>query len=389
MQWERFLQALHRKLRSQYPKSQIYDSRTEQTIISLISENPQAEELIASWLSKQSDSKPSKSSEDAKNAKNSGNNYFKQKDYLKSLAEYSKSAKYSSDKEDFAIAIANRSASLFHMCRYSECLSDIQIAIESGYPKKLLHKVLLRSAHCHIKLRDSKAAEAEIQKAKDLINSDTFKSSDKENLMDQISVLSKELDKIPKELNKKETQEMITPEKLLEINENYPSASKSLSRDYSPTRGRFVKATEEIKKGEILYVEKPFAFVPLDHETSDFVCGNCCGRLCGVSYPCRNCSEIGYCSPKCWRESWGMYHQWECPGYNMGIWKQIGIAHLAIKVLLVSGTTEDTRKFNEVQKLVTNIELLGDDDLMVYSIVSNLLLVGLRFKIFEGTWVRH
>lgn len=86
---------------------------------------------------------------------------------------------------------------------------------------------------------------------------------------------------------------------------------------------------------------------------------------------CRGCMELSYCSPECWASSWPSYHKWECPGYQMGIWRQIGIAHLALKVLLISVSTTEIFRFNQVQKLVTNIDKQSDDDLMVYSVVSS------------------
>lgn len=91
-------------------------------------------------------------------------------------------------------------------------------------------------------------------------------------------------------------------------------------------------------------------------------------------FSCRTCLELSYCSSKCWSSSWPNYHKWECSGYQMGIWRQIGIAHLALKVLLISVTTTEILQFNKVQKLVTNIDKLPEDDLMVYSIVRFFII---------------
>lgn len=77
-----------------------------------------------------------------------------------------------------------------------------------------------------------------------------------------------------------------------------------------------------------------------------------------------------YCSIRCLDQAWSLYHKWECPGAQMGMGQQIGIAHLSLKVLLNSATTEDTKRFDEVQKLVTNIDKIPTKDLLVYGIVS-------------------
>lgn len=67
-------------------------------------------------------------------------------------------------------------------------------------------------------------------------------------------------------------------------------------------------------------------------------------------------------------KSWS-YHQWECSGYQFEIWKQIGIAHLALKSLLISVETDDITRFNDVEELVTNIDKLNPEDLILYSVV--------------------
>lgn len=53
----------------------------------------------------------------------------------------------------------------------------------------------------------------------------------------------------------------------------------------------------------------------------------------------------------------------------MELWKEIGIGHLALKVLLTCSTMTDEIKFNEIQNLVTNFDKLSMGDLTVYGIV--------------------
>lgn len=78
-----------------------------------------------------------------------------------------------------------------------------------------------------------------------------------------------------------------------------------------------------------------------------------------------------YCSLECLNKAWSSYHKWECPGTQVGIGQKIGIAHLSLKVLLAASTTEDRDRFNAVQRLVTNIDKISVDDLLVYGIVSS------------------
>lgn len=52
-------------------------------------------------------------------------------------------------EEKFAIALANRSAALYHLEKYNLALSDIGLA-EKGYPKEIMYKLKERAARCHL-----------------------------------------------------------------------------------------------------------------------------------------------------------------------------------------------------------------------------------------------
>lgn len=58
-------------------------------------------------------------------------------------------------------------------------------------------------------------------------------------------------------------------------NPDFPNASAALDLKFSVDKGRHVVANRDIQRGEVLFVEKPFAFVLLDNEYSDVVCANC------------------------------------------------------------------------------------------------------------------
>lgn len=75
------------------------------------------------------------------------------------------------------------------------------------------------------------------------------------------------------------------------------------------------------------------------------------------------------------------YHHWECLGNQMGLWSQIGIAHLAIKMLFkcATATDEDLSRLNEVQELVTNFSKLPPYDIISYGIVSNIIFSKIKY----------
>lgn len=88
---------------------------------------------------------------------------------------------------------------------------------------------------------------------------------------------------------------------------------------------------------------------------------------------CSGCINTSFCDINCWNEGCLSYHRWECPGNQMGLWQQIGIAHLALKTLLKCTYTTDNVIFNKVQELTTNFDNLGANDLIVYGIVSDVV----------------
>ena len=77
-----------------------------------------------------------------------------------------------------------------------------------------------------------------------------------------------------------------------------------------------------------------------------------------------------YCNEECRKEAWSTYHQWECFGNQIGIWDQIGIAHLTVRTFLNCSYIDDKTKFNEIQRLVTNIDKIATQDMFIYGVVS-------------------
>lgn len=65
----------------------------------------------------------------------------------------------------------------------------------------------------------------------------------------------------------------------------------------------------------------------------------------------------------------------------MDIWNKIGLAHLAIRVLL-TGMEAEQGPFERIQKLVTNFEKHTMEDLICYGIVSGATQNYNRFKDF-------
>lgn len=106
---------------------------------------------------------------------------------------------------------------------------------------------------------------------------------------------------------------------------------------FSKDQGRYVVAKKSIPINEVIYSEKPFAFVPVHlYGMKKYFNSDCenCGVVNIWPFLCHDCRMASYCSTKCQREHLKI-HKYECEGYKINLWFEIGIAHLSVRCLLV------------------------------------------------------
>jgi len=90
------------------------------------------------------------------------NKQFQNKNFVIALCEYNKSVMTAKiGTQDYALALGNRSAALYHLKEYNDCMSDIRRALVSKYPKELIYKLYEREIRCLIKI--GKVLEAKLQ----------------------------------------------------------------------------------------------------------------------------------------------------------------------------------------------------------------------------------
>ncbi|KAG7205129.1 hypothetical protein KM043_005500 [Ampulex compressa] len=386
MKWQSFLESMTRKAKARFNnevKAMVEDSE----LMSVLLSHQETIKYMCLWLAVPYRKVEVKSLDCARLFKATGNKEFQVKDYAASIKSYTKSAIYApSLSNDLPIAIANRSASLFYSGKYTECLKDIELALALLYPEKLQYKLYLRAAECYLQLGKQKLAKEAISRVRELINNcDDIPNEKKEDIKKQTAKLgflifrkdgdavSDGEDDVENDANNVKT--CLRPELAFGENPEFSSASAAIEKRFDAEKGRYVVANRDIKKGEILFVEKPFSFVLLDHQKTNDLCEHCCHPYGDIPVPCASCVDTLYCDMKCCNEAWYSYHRWECRGSRMGLWKEIGIAHLALKVLLMCTTTTDRTKFNEVQKLVTNFDKVTRGDLIAYGITATMLTV--------------
>ena len=88
-----------------------------------------------------------KSNEKAKEYQGLGNKSFENKKWIESLIFYNKSLSFSS-RNISCLIYANRSAVYFEIQRYQECLENIDLARNNGYPKNKIDKLNERETKC-------------------------------------------------------------------------------------------------------------------------------------------------------------------------------------------------------------------------------------------------
>lgn len=87
---------------------------------------------------------------------------FQNKDYVSALCEYNKSVMIAKvDGQDYALALANRSAALYHLEEYDNSVRDIRRALASKYPSEIAYKLYDREIKCLQKM--GKVSQAKLK----------------------------------------------------------------------------------------------------------------------------------------------------------------------------------------------------------------------------------
>lgn len=171
-------------------------------------------------------------------------------------------------------------------------------------------------------------------------------------------------------------------------------ATGAVEMKTSPSQGRLLQASQAIKSGDTLIVERPFAAVLLpDHYSTH--CHHCFAVLPTNPIGCLQCSTVLYCNEDCRDQSWTVYHCVECP--YLDLLHSVGIAHLSLRIVLTAGlpflleflsphhnqrgavaglTSEGRyeRNYLSVFDLMTHEHDMQTADLLQYSLTAALLL---------------
>jgi tetratricopeptide (TPR) repeat protein len=268
-----------------------------------------------------------KSFEEAKNLRESGNQSFQKKYYYNALQHYNNCIRkvplgLATDspegKKELALAYGNRSAVLCYLKNYEECLVDIDLALECGFPEELHFKLYDRQGMCYQELKKKAEAIASFKKASVSLQQSKLDESKKLNwendIKTQVEACQKLLAEKPKS---KGAQKNVYQKPKVPVlppsqskNDKFPYASSVFDLKDSADQGRSAVVNKDVRVGEVLIVEKPFGSVLLAPYYVSH-CYNCMKKTVGT-HPCPECCTVSFCSKDCQQSAWESFHKYEC-----------------------------------------------------------------------------
>jgi tetratricopeptide (TPR) repeat protein len=257
---------------------------------------------------------------------------------IKAWELYSKSiAKAPNDSEELSLAYANRSAILIKLCKYTECIEDINRALKLDYPSHLKGKLLFRKIECLHFCNKTDILKETIKEARSYLD-ETCLSHNKrifEEKLKQVQCVN--YLKSCSEINViKHSPSFISHKRI-------PCASEILAIRFSEKFGRHLVTTCKVDPGEILIMESPYANI-LKQKAIYTHCSHCM-QVYWAMVPCEFCVHAMYCSYNCKNEAWKQYHDIECSIIGILLYKGFNECRLfgmrlAILALREAGSIE-------------------------------------------------
>ncbi|XP_032670457.1 SET and MYND domain-containing protein 4 isoform X2 [Odontomachus brunneus] len=237
-----------------------------------------------------------------------------------------------------ALAYANRSAVLYELALYSECIQDINRALDFNYPDDRKGKLYMRKTQCLIILKNVTAKNM-IKKTEYWINKMTS-GPNKLKLQTKLDELRQKTEQKSFQHDPMKQAELESESPLPVIksyNNDIPCASDAVVLKYDENNGRHVIAARNIDAGEVVVVEKPYSLL-LSQENTLSHCSNCLKNSL-APIPCKYCTYSLYCSEKCRDIEWSKCHYIECSffsimakyGFNDSDFLSLRLAVLAVK----------------------------------------------------------
>ncbi|XP_044004808.1 SET and MYND domain-containing protein 4-like [Aphidius gifuensis] len=255
-----------------------------------------------------------KSIESSMMYKKQAEEYISKKMYDNVLDEYTMSVAHAPpNSRELASAYNERSKLLLRSKLVTDCLLDINRALDNPNSDYLKAELYYRKAHCIGALNttnDEKLIEAldeaidESRKWLDKVENNIDKKKFFQNLKKRKLLCQFETIICHK------LSPLKNPPKLNDENSIVPGLSDSTELKYSPKFGRYIEATRDIPAGEVIGVVKPYVKVVCSSMKYK-LCWNC-SKQTWSNIPCNECANVIYCSNDCRDKAQADYHDIEC-----------------------------------------------------------------------------
>ncbi|KRT82312.1 SET domain-containing protein [Oryctes borbonicus] len=142
--------------------------------------------------------------------------------------------------------------------------------------------------------------------------------------------------------------------------------------------GTFVAAQEDVKTGDVLVVESPYAAC-LTPDYFGTHCHHCFERLL-APVACPTCCSVAFCKNECRDLAVNIYHGFECKYLDLLIGSGMSIlAHIALRMVTQNSLERmlkiyENRKLEKVYSLCTNEGLRRPEDFFQRTLMSCFLL---------------
>jgi len=247
-------------------------------------------------------------------AREEGNRQFQEGHYQAALLQYSTAVAFADQsKPDYSLALANRSAALQRLNKQNKSVEDIDAAVDAGYPKDKLYKIIERKGQCLAELGKFGLAEKELRKAEQLVQDSGLSEAAKHKFVAGLKSWLVKVEGKEEEAGGKEEDQEERLDRLTRVKGNnpvYPALAEAVQVKYTKEQGRFVTTNSLLPAGTVVMSEEPLAW-SLDVERTGTYCQHCLAPVL-VIVPCPRCASVAFCSRVCMEAGVSQYHRHEC-----------------------------------------------------------------------------
>ncbi|XP_023941047.2 SET and MYND domain-containing protein 4 [Bicyclus anynana] len=229
-----------------------------------------------------------------------------------------------------ALALWLRSEILLRFNRPEAALEDLKIALKERLPARMRSEYYWRMGHCYKGAGEPTRAKVSYELAGRLLGNNEQAKAQLAKDIESLDYTS-----TPKHHHKPEVY--VTGGAKL----NLPSLSKKVKVIEEKDKGRFAIADENVKVGDILLVDRPYAACLLSEYYGSH-CLHCFQRLenCDDGAPvwCPNCSGVAFCTTKCRDAAVSTYHAYECQFLDLFIGSGMSmLSHISLRMVTQAG----------------------------------------------------